>query len=236
MIIINNLLISNNILYYINKIFKKNGLKYYVFIMSLLSGSPTNILIIKELVNKKIIDVKTSNQLLLCSHFANPIFLISMLSSLFDKPIVIKTILIHYIPNIIIVLFLKIKSNNNLITTKESLNNILNKAINTSLLVLGTLVFYVLISNIIINILDINGIYKTLLKGLLEITQGLNEIPYLQTNNNIKILLTVLFINFGGLSIHSQIKSIISDTSINYKYFLFGRLFQIIIGIIIMLF
>ncbi len=234
MIILNNLLISNNILYYLNKIFKKNGIKYYVLIMSLLSGSPTNTLIIKELYNKQIINKKDADKLLLFTHFSNPIFLISMLSSLFTKKIVIKLIIIHYIPNIIISFFIKINPNKqDIIIKKDNFNTILNKALNTSLMVLGTLVFYILISNIVIDIFNLNNIYRALFKGLLEITQGLNEITNLNINTKLKTILTVSFLNLGGLSIHSQTKSIISDTSISYKYFLLGRIIQLLLGVFI---
>ena len=224
MIILNELLLSNNILYYINKLFKKNGIKYYVFIMSLLSGSPTSAYIIKELYLNKIIDVKNANKLLLFTHFSNPIFLISMLTSLFDKQTAYILILLHYLPNFIMMLFIKITPLNNNIIIKKNNNKILDKAINTSLIVLGTLCIYIALSNIIINIFNFNNLLNVFIKGIIEITQGLNEINILFINLNLKKTLALLFINFGGLSIHSQIKSIISDTSISYKYFLFGRL------------
>ena len=228
MVIINELLLNNNILFYINQIFKKNGIKYYTFVMCLLSGSPTNSIIIKKLYNNKIIDLESANKMLLFTHFSNPIFLISMLNHLFDKKTAFVLILLHYIPNIIICLFIKINPlYNKILNSKTSFNNIINNAINTSLMVLGTLTVYITISNTIIDLFNIKGINSIILKGLLEMTQGLNEIPNIHLNNYIKQLLSVIFINFGGLSIHSQIKSIISDTSISYKYFLFGRLIQV---------
>ncbi len=236
MIIINSLLINNNLIYYINKIFKKNGIKYYVLIMCMLSGSPTSAYIIKKLYNNKIIDLESANKMLMYTYFSNPIFLISMLSFLFIKKIAIILIIMHYIPNIIMCLILKIKTNSDIKKIeKESFNNILNNAINTSLIVLGTLTFYIIISNTIIDILNISSINSIILKGILEITQGLNEIPKLFINNNLKILLSSFFINFGGLSIHSQIKSIISDTSINYKYFLMGRIYQVLVTLVAVL-
>ena len=237
MIIINELLISNNILYYLNKIFKKNGLKYYTLFMSMISGSPTSGYIIKKLYINKLIDLESANKMLLFSYFSNPIFLISMLNNIFNKKIALMIIILHYIPNIIMALFINIKPlNNNINSNHISFNNIINNAINTSLMVLGTLSFYIVISNIIINIFNISSVNSVLLKGLLEMTQGLNETPNLLISIKHKMLLALLFINFGGLSIHSQIKSIISDTSISYKYFLSGRIYQTIVMILILLY
>ena len=229
MIILNELLLSNNIIYYINKIFRKNGIKYYVFIMSLLSGSPTSAYLIKELFLNKIIDLKNANKLLYFTHFSNPVFLISILTSLFDKKTAYLLIIFHYLPNFIMMFFTKIESNNNTIIKNNNYNKALDKAVNTSLMVLGTLCIYITLSNIIIDIFNISSINSIFIKGIIEITQGLNEINSLFVNIRFKKLLAIIFINFGGLSIHSQIKSIISDTPISYKYFLLGRLISITI-------
>lgn len=40
---------------------------------------------------------------------------------------------------------------------------------------------------------------------------------------------------FGGLNIHIQIKSIITNTSLKYKYFILGRLLQILFATILFL-
>ncbi|MBQ4583333.1 MAG: hypothetical protein IJA94_00305 [Bacilli bacterium] len=236
MFILNDLLLSYNLDYYICKLLKNSGLKFYVIIMSLLSGSPSSALIIKRLYENEIIDEKNASKLLSFTYFSSPIFLITMLSSLFtNKTIIIKIILIHYLSNIIISLFYKIKINKTIIYRHPSSfgNNFtqaINKAMNTLIMILGTLIFYIIISYIIENVLNLNSINNSIVKGLLEVTQGLNFLNELFINNKLKAILATIFINFGGFSIHSQIKSIIADTSINYKYFLKGRLVQTLIS------
>ncbi|MBQ9834569.1 MAG: hypothetical protein IJO33_05190 [Bacilli bacterium] len=241
MFILNDLLLSYHIDYYICKIFKKNGLKYYVFIMSLLSGSPSSAYIIKRLYDDKIIDKYNANKLLSFTYFSSPLFLITMLSFLFtNKTTIIKIILIHYLSNFIISFFYKIETNDKLSykVTKDfgsNFANAINKAINTLLMILGILTFYIIISYIFIDIFNLNSITSSMIKGILEVTQGLTFLNELFINEKLKIILATLYINFGGLSIHSQIKSIISDTSINYKYFLKGRIFQTLISLILIL-
>jgi len=68
---------------------------------------------------------------------------------------------------------------------------------------------------------------------LLEITTSLNGLKYLNINNKIKILLSTIYLSFGGLSIHTQIKSIFKDT--DYKLFLKNKLYSIIISLIILI-
>lgn len=239
MFILNDLLLSYHIDYYICKLFKKNGLKYYVFIMSLLSGCPSSAYIIKNLYINKSIDELYASKLLAFTYFSSPLFLITTLSFLFtNKTTIIKVILIHYLSNFIISLFYKIKTNDelNYKVTKDfgsNFANAINKSINTLLMILGTLTFYIITSYILIDILNIKPIHSNIIKGLLEVTQGLNSLNDLFICNNFKIILVTLFINFGGFSIHSQIKSIISDTSIKYTYFFYGRIYQTLISLII---
>lgn len=240
MFILNDLLLSHNIQYYICKIFKKNGLKYYVFIMSLLSGSPSSAYIIKKLYDDKVIDNKNASNLLTFTYFSSPLFLITMLAFLFNNKItILKIIISHYLSNFIISLFYKIRVNNNLIYNEPSafgknFTIAITKTINTLLIILGTLIFYIILSHIIIDILNLNALSCSILKGFLEITQGLNSLDGLFINHKLKILLSTIFINFGGISIHSQIKSIISDTSIKYNNFLIGRIIQTIICLFIL--
>lgn len=233
MILLNNILVDYNFPYYIIKLFKSKGLKAYIIILSVLSGSPNNSIIIKELYLRKVITLKIANQLLTYSFFSNPIFLIAMLSMLFNSSTVWTIIIISYISNIIISFFFKIdylniSASKNL---NHSLSNNITKSINILLLILGTISFYILLSSFIISLLNLNNINSLFLKGILEITQGLNYLKDIVISLDIKEYIALMFISFGGLSIHSQIKSILEDTSIKYQYFLFGRLLSLIISI-----
>ena len=54
-------------------------------------------------------------------------------------------------------------------------------------------------------------------------------------NQKLKEILAIIFISFGGLSIHLQIKGIISDSNISYLKFLKYRLYQTIISVFVVL-
>ena len=60
-------------------------------------------------------------------------------------------------------------------------------------------------------------------------TQGLNTL--INYNSYFKELLAILFISFGGLSIHTQVKCILDEENISYKYFLKGRIMQTLIAL-----
>ena len=62
-------------------------------------------------------------------------------------------------------------------------------------------------------------------------TQGLNAL--INYNSSFKELLAILFISFGGLSIHTQVKCILDEENISYKYFLKGRIMQTLIALLL---
>ena len=251
MFIINDILIHINIPYYFYQIFNRlflkifhtSGLGAYVFIMSLISGTPSNAYILKELVNDHKLSTEEANHFLTFTYFSNPFFLTMMLTSIFTPKTTLKIIFIHYLSNIIIGILLRKKAPK--ITTQtfkpenkkngSILINSINKSISTLLMILGTVTFYMIVTYIITFPFKENILLKTLTSGFLEITNGLNNLIHLNIYTKIKEIIAIAIISFGGLSIHTQIKAILEDTKINYQYFLKGRILHTLIGIILIL-
>ena len=235
MIIINNILINYDFPFIVcsifyntfNKIFKLSYNGVYFIIMSLFIGTPTNAILLKELLDKKLINVEEANKLIYVCYFSNPLFLYNMLSLLFDKKLTLIIFISHYVSNFITLFIIKntyiASTNYKYKTNKISLSKLISiscsKAINSLLSILGIISFYMLITSYINNVF---------ISGLLEVTNGLNHL--IKCNINHKELISIIFINFGGLSIFSQIKSILEDTDIKFINYFKGRLLQIIIS------
>lgn len=234
MFIVNDLIINTDI-------FKIKNNNTLAFSLSLFSGTPTNAYIIKELYINNRISLNSANNLLLYTYFSNPLFLYNILSTIFNKTIVFKIILIHYISNIIISFFIKKETtyNNRNETANLKVTKILEqsikKSINTLLMILGTVTFFMILSNLTVKLFSLNIYLEILLKGLLEITQSLNELAAITLNLELKQLLALTIISFGGISIHMQVYSILNETKINYKFFLKGRIYQTLISILLLL-
>lgn len=248
MFIINDLIINLDILKeinatinpFFNKIFKTSGNASNVFLLSIFSGTPSAAFIIKEMLNKKQISLNDANKLIAFTFFSNPLFLYAILSLSFNKCIVIKIILFHYLSNIIIGIFFKNKYQNNNLNITLSMTNkknvflliptAISKSLNTLIMILGTIVFYMIITNLITNIFHLPSFLEILLKGFLEITQSLNALSKLNVSSIIKEISALAIISFGGLSIHTQVLSIINGTNISYKNFLLGRILHVLIS------
>ena len=208
MIIIQDLLINLNL----TSIFKNPST--YIFIMSIISGTPSSAYIISKLVKDNEISSNYGNICLIFTFFANP--------------------LIIYISNFIIYLYFKKDlplCNINGKSKNINISSSIKTSINTNLMVLGSIIFYLVISSIIINTFNISYPFDIFIKGILEMTQGLNSL--INLNIKFKEIIAIFFITFGGFSIHTQVKCILDEQGLNYKYFLKGRIIQAIIVIIL---
>ena len=69
-----------------------------------------------------------------------------------------------------------------------------------------------------------------IVKGILEITIGLEALGKLGIPLIYKAVIASCFLSFGGLSVHMQVMSQITDTDIKYRYFFIGRIYQMILS------
>ena len=237
--ILNNLLISFNFPYFLSKMFPNPTL--YLFVMSALSGSPVNAVIIQSFLEKKIFNAKQASLALCFTTLNNPLFLYNYFQMIFSSTkISIKIFLIIYLSNITLMLFLlpklSYKKNYTFQYTEPHIRYDLIKAITTSftnlLNIFAIITFFKLTCDIL---LTSNTILSSLLKGLIEITQGLNLLATTDFSTIIKELLVIVILSFSGLSIHIQISNILTKYPINYKYFYLSRIFLIFVGIILII-
>ena len=239
------------------KLFKINGNTAFIFIMSLLSGFPSNAKYTRELLLQGKINDKEATKILMFSHFSNPLFILGTISITFlnDKKLGIIVMISHYITNIIIGILFRNYNPSNIKKSEFSIKkailkmhdkrinnnkpigsiitNSLTNSINTLLLILGVVTTFLIITTIIDNNFHLNLFSKTILSGFLEMTQGLKHASLLNTTSTYKAVLITMILSFGGLSVHTQIISIISDTKIRYKPFLLARLIHTVIAGII---
>ena len=222
MIIIQDLLINLNF----SSFFKNTAI--YIFIMSLLSGTPSGTYIISKLKEQNIITKEYANTCLIFTFFANPLFLYSILNSIFlSKLTTIRLMLILYLTNLILYFIYKkdLPSNGKSINTNEiNLSSSIKTSINATITVLGVITFYLILSNIIITEFNIIYPFNIFFKGFLEMTQGLASL--INSSIKFKEVIAMIFISFGGFSIHTQVSCILNEANLSYKYFFKGRIIQ----------
>lgn len=215
-------------------IFKTSKYSFFIFFISLLSGCPTNAKNIKNMLDNGYILKDEAEKILCYTCFFNP-FLIYSITTLYLKSVdAIKIIIIIYFTNIIIGLILRLKKVkiNNLVKNHEnkiSLIDSIRNNIISLLSILGTIIFMLVVTTLI---KTNNIIFNNLFNGFLEITTGLINLSVLNISYSLKIILTIIYLSFGGMSIHMQIKSILKD-AVSYKLFYITRLLDIIISLLL---
>ena len=211
----------------INKIFNIDSNTSIIFILSIFSSHPSNAIYIKNLLDNKIIDIKVANRILIYTYFPSIAFVIGVIGVSLYNSFKIGLILwiICFINNILIGLFLRkdnvyIESINNEsknISVFECFKLAIIKASNTSFIILGNLIVFTIIINLIVNYISINPTILSVLTGFLELTSGVISISLLDIPFNVKFALTSLILNFSSLSILFQSFSILSSYKINIK-------------------
>ena len=211
----------------INKIFNIDSNTSIIFILSIFSSHPSNAIYIKNLLDNKIIDIKVANRILIYTYFPSIAFVIGFIGVSLYNSFKIGLILwiICFINNILIGLFLR-KDNDYIEIINNESKNIsffecfklsIIKAINTSFIILGNLIVFTIIINLIVNYISINPTILSVLTGFLELTSGVISISLLDIPFNVKFALTSLILNFSSLSILFQSFSILSSYKINIK-------------------
>lgn len=247
--IISDILINYNFTDYIPNFFRKIC-KYLfnitdnmitILILSIISGFPSNARNTRILYDKGLISLDEANHILIFSHFSNPIFILTTVAIFFfgDKNIGIILLLSHYLSNFLLgILFRKYfnhsNNSNNVKNFKIDFGSVfvgaIKKSIDTILLICGIVTVFMLLSSIINSTFSFNIYNSMLVKGILEITIGIEALGKLGLSMTYKAVIASCILAFGGLSVHMQVMSQITDTDIKYRYFFIGRLYQMILS------
>ena len=231
---LSTLLIEYNIL----NIIPININSIYIYLLSLISGFPSGSKYTKELLDNNIISYEEASSLLLFSHFPNPLFIIGSISLIINKKFCLLILISILLSNLIILLFTKkyIKKYTNTVypnSFSKVLTTSIYKSIKTIILIYGTSIFFYLISCIITKYISFNPYIYILVSGIFDLTKGVFSTTIINSTI-IKAIIILVFISFGSISIHMQVKSILEDTLL-YKSFIKGRIIGTILALIIFL-
>lgn len=234
--IISSLFISYDLIGKVNKIIPINASKIYIFLLSLISGFPSGAKYTKDLLMNKTISYNEAKKIIMFAHFPNPLFVLGVIGNIVGR-ILSKNILLSVIlSNLIICIFIKEKSiiMNEKISEKDFTDNLTNSiksSFETIMMVYGISLFFYLWFALITNIIPCSPIIYVLLAGLFDLTKGVFATVMI-SSDILKSILILIFISFGGISIHMQVKSILSDNRLYLEY-IKGRFIGTFLAIII---
>ena len=241
--VIGIMLVKNNVYEiipkFIKNIFKKvfnyNDYMTSIFIISLITGTPSNALYINEYLDKGLITNNEAESLLLSTHFINPLFVIGMVGNVIFKSTKIgfSILLTLWISNLIKAYITRPRVYKNInrknISCNESIINSffvsIKQAIYALLTIMGIIILFNMLTILIKEILHLNNTLSVIINGILEMTGGVTKVSEININTLLKIIMTYIMLNFGGLSIHMQAFSMLENKKIRYLKYLIFMLF-----------
>ncbi len=240
--IISSLFIDYGLIELLSKLLKVNTAKFYVFLLSLISGFPSGSKYTKELLEKDLLSIEEANSVIKVAHFPNPLFVLGTLNGILqDKGLCLKILGALILSNFLLFCLLPTKKGQKIETKKdlpkdftESLSKAILGAFRVMIIIYGTSLFFNLISSMICHYLTLDIYSYVIINGLCDLTKGIASLPLI-SNKIVQANLALIFLAFGGISIHMQTKSILLDTPISYKEFFKGRIWGTLLAVIILL-
>lgn len=223
----------------VQSLFHLRSVCAFVIIMSLLSGFPSSAKYITKLYHEKIITLKEANHLITFTHFSNPLFILGTIFSLLNNQKICLCILFaHYGANFILGILLREKkqetTQSKFKQTKKPFvacfSNSIENTIHTLAYILGTITVFLVLTTVLFKYIDLPILLKNILRGFLEITQGIKYISAMDLSIHLKGLIITIFLSFGGLCIHMQVLGIIKDIKIKYSRYFFSRILHAILA------
>lgn len=241
--VIGNLLVKENVQLiipmFIKKVFKKlygyNDTMTGIFIISMFTGTPSNAMYINEYLEKGLLNKNQAETLLCTTHFINPLFVVGGVGIGVFKSVKIGFLLLMmlWLNNFIKAFICKSKwekdknnkSESNTINFISDLSYVIKKSINSLLMIFGIVIMFNILTTLIKNIFYLNNISSAIINGILEMTGGTTALSTLKVDKIIKVIISYIFLNFGGLCIHMQTMSMMENKKVRYFKYLIFRLF-----------
>ena len=217
------------------KVFNYNDYMTSIFIISLITGTPSNALYINEYLDKGLITNNEAESLLLATHFINPLFVVGMVGNVIFKSTKIGFIMLLalWTSNLIKAYITRPKIYKNVDRKSISCNEpIINsffasikQAIYALLTIMGIIILFNMLTILTREVLNLNNTLSVIINGILEMTGGVTRVSEININTSLKIIMSYVMLNFGGLSIHMQAFSMLENKKIRYLKYLIFRLF-----------
>ena len=227
-IIISNILIFYNFPYYLSLFIKNYSLR--MFILSIAMGFPSNTILIKNDLIKKIINEKDASLLICFTTITSPLYIIFTFTKIIKNGFIFIFLYYSFYFIIFLICYRKISNPNlNKKYNKGSIKDFINNMIPNTMIMLLNILSIIMFFSIFTSLITSNSLLSGLLKGLIEFTSGINSLSLINYSSNKKGIIALIILLFNSLSIHLQLSYQLKDYNINYKYFYRSKLIGVIV-------
>ena len=254
-LLITEILINSNLVYnlsfglsnILSKIFRIPKDTTFVILISILLGYPNAAKCIAKLYEDNIISLPLARKLISFTNNASPSYILCAIGiSIFNSmSIGIILLISHFLSSIIIgicypysqhIIQQKVPISNSFYKISSPFDILLTSMLNsfkTLGIILGYLIIFSLIPNLILTHLPTSELLKGIAIGLFELTTGLQAISSVQINTTTLILLASFILSFSSLMIIFQVYSFVYKIGIKLKEIILYKLLHGVISTII---
>lgn len=247
------------------KVFKVTGTAFSIVFLGYLCGFPGAAKLSTDLYKDKKISYEDTVRLSLFVNNPGPLFIIGTIGiGILDSMkvgimLLIVQIVSSLITGLILNNFIKIKSIkvshenrlSNSLQRQKCLNIIIDAITNafyTMIPITGTIVFFSFFSEVVVSIKEIlplhhihnnfeyNGLINASIKCFFELSNGLSSIIPEISSTALFLPILSLICAWSGISIHIQIINFYIKAKVPIRYYLIGKIFNMILAFIIMCF
>lgn len=106
----------------------------------------------------------------------------------------------------------------------EIFNISLQNGIKNIMTVCGAVLFFSVVSRLIIDTIPLNDTYNAVISGIFEFVTGTVKISTLTLNITQKLVLTAVIVGFAGISVHAQVMAVIARYNLSLLPYILGKL------------
>ena len=239
-IIVSNILLASNLLENVKK-----AIPFLIIACGILCGFPIGSKLSCDFYKKKMIKKVTAQ--LLCNysnHFSLAYISGYVIANCIDlnKYNVFVIYLLIYLPSILILIinvpsFVTSEKKAKKSASRFKINmQIIDAGIISGFETLIKLCGYIVLISIAVELImiQLNDTFaKYIIVGLIENTNGISQLIYSNLSSSLKIILSVGFVSFGGISCILQTASIINDSDLSIKQYIYAKILTSIISLIL---
>ena len=221
-----------------NRCFAMSNNAFAYVICAMLLGFPSGSLFIDEAYGQDLLNKQGAKRILLCCCFPTPGFVILSLGALYQDPSIGWRLYLIQILSGCILLWFTRSIHVNAYSQPSKLPPFfesLTKAIRTSVQAMTMIGIYLILFLSFLSVLE--TILPDQLLLPLQLTSEFSSAVLLAAqfpcSSTIKLILTSALLSFGGLCVHVQIFSSLRNLSLSYPHFLFFRILQAIVSMIL---
>lgn len=99
----------------------------------------------------------------------------------------------------------------------------LQNGIRNILTVCGAVLFFSVVSRLILDLIPLSGTAEAVVSGILEFVTGTVRISQLGINTARKLILTAVIVGFAGISVHAQVMAVIAKYRLSLLPYIIGK-------------